>query len=77
MGAGGKDWFGGAGFGLFVHWNHSSTAGRELSWPLVGGTTVLAHSGECTVDEYYSSVATFALSETPRDQILSVTPRAR
>ena len=60
MGGGGKDWFDGAGFGLFVHWTHSSAAGRELSWHLVGGTTVLAHSGECPVDEYYSSVATFS-----------------
>ena len=57
MGDEGKDWFDGAGLGLFVHWTHSSAAGRELSWPLVGGTTVLAHSGECTVDEYYASVA--------------------
>jgi alpha-L-fucosidase len=46
--------------GLFVHWTHSSAAGRELSWPLVGGTTVLTHSGECSVDEYYASVADFA-----------------
>jgi alpha-L-fucosidase len=60
VGAEGKDWFDGAGFGLFVHWTHSSTAGRELSWPLVGGTTVLAHSGDSTVDEYYASVPTFS-----------------
>ena len=60
MGDEGKDWFDGAGMGLFVHWTHASAAGRELSWPLVGGTTVLAHSGECTVDEYYASVADFA-----------------
>ena len=60
MGDEGKDWFDGAGMGLFVHWTHSSAAGRELSWPLVGGTTVLAHSGECSVDEYYASVAEFA-----------------
>jgi alpha-L-fucosidase len=60
---GGTDWFDGAGLGLFVHWTHSSAAGRELSWPLVGGGPVLPHSGECTVDEYYASVASFAPAE--------------
>ncbi len=60
MGDDGQGWFDGAGLGLFVHWTHSSTAGRELSWPLVGGTAVLAHSGECPVAAYYASVADFA-----------------
>ncbi len=60
LGDGGKDWFDSAGLGLFVHWNHSSAAGRELSWPLVGGGPVLPHSGACTVAEYYASVADFA-----------------
>jgi alpha-L-fucosidase len=46
--------------GLFVHWTHSSAAGRELSWPLVGGGPVLPHSGECRVAEYYASVAEFS-----------------
>jgi alpha-L-fucosidase len=56
----GGQWFDGAGLGLFVHWSHCSAAGRELSWPLVGGGPVLPHSGEATVDEYYSSVAGFS-----------------
>ncbi|HYF47411.1 MAG TPA: alpha-L-fucosidase, partial [Acidimicrobiales bacterium] len=60
---GGGEWFDGAGLGLFVHWTHSSAAGRELSWPLVGGGPVLPHSGACTVDEYYASVAAFAPAE--------------
>ena len=58
----GKDWFHGAGLGLFVHWTHSSAAGRELSWPLVGGGPVLPHSGEATVEEYYASVTDFSPS---------------
>jgi alpha-L-fucosidase len=56
---GDRDWFDGAGLGLFVHWTHSSVAGRELSWPLVGGGPSLPHSGECTVAEYYASVDAF------------------
>lgn len=55
-----SDWFDGARLGLFVHWNHSSAAGRELSWPMVGGGPTLPHSGDCTVPEYYASVARFA-----------------
>jgi alpha-L-fucosidase len=29
-------WFNHAGLGLFVHWDHASQQGLELSWPLVG-----------------------------------------
>jgi alpha-L-fucosidase len=58
--ASGASWFDGAGLGLFVHWGHSSAAGRELSWPMVGGGPTLPHSGECTVAEYFSSVARFS-----------------
>ena len=35
------DWFGRARFGLFVHWDHASRQGLELSWPLVGGLFAL------------------------------------
>ena len=31
-----QEWFKGAGLGLFVHWDHASQQGIELSWPLVG-----------------------------------------
>lgn len=46
---------------MFVHWNHASVAGRELSWPLVGGIPVLPAStaGAVPVSEYYASVAQF------------------
>ncbi len=55
-----QSWFDGAGLGMFVHWTHCSVAGRELSWPLVGGTPALPNSGECTVAAYYATVADFA-----------------
>ena len=76
MGDGGKDWFFGAGMGLFVHWTHSSAAGQELSWPLVGGGPVLPHSGACTVDEYYASVADFAPAEGAARQWCAAAARA-
>lgn len=53
------DWFRDAGFGMFVHWGHSSLAGRELSWPMVGGVSVLPFSDALPVAEYQSTAASF------------------
>ena len=33
-------WFTGAGLGLFVHWDHASQQGVEISWPLVGRSII-------------------------------------
>lgn len=30
------NWFGTAKFGLFIHWDHASQQGYEISWPLLG-----------------------------------------
>lgn len=58
----GGEWFVGAGFGLFVHWDHASQQGIEISWPLVGrsiipGVDVVEDA--VTVAEYHASAATF------------------
>jgi alpha-L-fucosidase len=53
------DWFRDVGFGMFVHWGHSSAAGRELSWPMVGGVSVLPFSDAVPVEEYQATAATF------------------
>jgi alpha-L-fucosidase len=52
-------WFRGAGLGLFVHWDHASQQGLELSWPLVGGIPVLPRCQSVEVDDYHASAATF------------------
>jgi alpha-L-fucosidase len=52
-------WFRGAGLGLFVHWDHASQQGLELSWPLVGGIPVLPRCQSVPVEQYHSSAATF------------------
>ena len=52
-------WFEHAGLGVFVHWTHSSVAGLELSWPLVGGLSALPHCQAVPVDEYYATAASF------------------
>jgi alpha-L-fucosidase len=58
----GGEWFIGAGFGLFVHWDHASQQGIEISWPLVGrsiipGTDEVEDS--VSVAQYQSSAAGF------------------
>jgi hypothetical protein len=52
-------WFRGAGLGLFVHWDHASQQGLELSWPLVGGIPVLPKCQSVPVAGYHASAATF------------------
>jgi alpha-L-fucosidase len=52
-------WFDTARFGLFVHWGHSSQQGIELSWPLVGGISVLPQCQAVPVAAYHASARTF------------------
>jgi len=52
-------WFDTAGLGLFIHWDHASQQGLEISWPLVGGGTILPHVQDVTPEQYHSSAATF------------------
>jgi alpha-L-fucosidase len=63
------DWFDGARFGMFVHWDHIAQRGIEISWPLVGGAGML-HGTQASlgVAEYHASAVTFAPQpESPRD----------
>lgn len=58
----GGEWFVGAGLGLFVHWDHASQQGFEISWPLVGNPVAPDlgdGEGIVTVEQYQSSAATF------------------
>jgi alpha-L-fucosidase len=54
-------WFSSAGFGLFVHWDHASQQGIEVSWPLVGRSLVSEpySRDEVSVVQYLSSAPTF------------------
>jgi alpha-L-fucosidase len=69
-----SDWFADAGLGIFVHWDHASQQGLEVSWPLVGGNFALTKCQDVSVAQYHSSAATFdprafdarALAETAR-----------
>ncbi len=54
------DWFDSARFGMFIHWGHVSQKGWELSWPLVGGNTVLPACQDVPAEVYHESAPTFA-----------------
>src|SRR4051794_26185997 len=54
-----EDWFETAGLGMFIHWDHASQQGLEISWPLVGGGGILPHAQSVTPVQYHSSAATF------------------
>lgn len=53
-------WFGGARFGLFVHWGAYSLHGWEPSWPLVGGSEAFPYGQDVPVATYYRDVLRFA-----------------
>ena len=55
----GADWFDDAGLGLFVHWDHASQQGLEISWPLVGGAFALPAARPVSVEAYHASAARF------------------
>ena len=55
-------WFTGAGLGLFVHWDHASQQGIEVSWPLIGRSIVIGGDEArdvVSVAQYHSSATTF------------------
>jgi alpha-L-fucosidase len=54
-----SEWFDDAGLGLFVHWDHASQQGLEVSWPLVGGNFALTRCQTVPVEQYHSSAKTF------------------
>ena len=53
------EWFDEARLGMFVHWDHASQRGWEISWPLVGGVFSLPYGQAVGVDEYHGLASTF------------------
>ena len=54
-----RSWFDDARFGMFVHWDHASQRGLEVSWPMVGGMFTLPRCQTVTPDEYHALAGTF------------------
>ncbi|MCC5951882.1 MAG: alpha-L-fucosidase [Acidimicrobiia bacterium] len=52
-------WFDEARLGMFVHWDHASQRGLEVSWPLVGGVFSLPRCQSVTPAEYHALAETF------------------
>jgi len=52
-------WFDEARFGMFIHWDHASQRGLEVSWPMVGGVFTLPYCQSVTPAEYHALAATF------------------
>ncbi|WP_129670079.1 alpha-L-fucosidase [Phytoactinopolyspora endophytica] len=50
-------WFADAGLGIFIHWDHASQRGIEISWPLVGRSNFEWEA--VSVAEYHASASTF------------------
>ncbi len=69
-------WFEGARLGMFVHWDHASQQGLEVSWPLVGGIFALPHSQGVPVDQYHASAATFDPAEWDPTALAQIARRA-
>jgi hypothetical protein len=58
----GGEWFTGAGFGLFVHWDQASQQEIEISWPLAGRSIipgVVQAEDTVSVVRYQSAAARF------------------
>ncbi len=53
------EWFDEARLGMFVHWDHASQRGWEISWPLVGGVFSLPYGQAVGVEEYHALASTF------------------
>jgi alpha-L-fucosidase len=70
------DWFARAGFGLFVHWDHASQQGLEVSWPLTGGVFALPKARTVPVAQYHSSAATFDPVEFDAPELARLAKRA-
>lgn len=57
-----SSWFESAGLGMFIHWDHASAQGIDISWPMLGesGSTFFAGRYDTlTVADYLSSAPGF------------------
>ncbi|MFF1876898.1 alpha-L-fucosidase [Leifsonia sp. NPDC058230] len=55
----GDGWFENAGLGMFIHWDHASQQGLEISWAMTGYYPIERFRDRVTIATYQSSAATF------------------
>ena len=58
-----RNWFDEARLGMFIHWDHASQRGWEVSWPMAGGIFSLPKCQSVGVDEYHSLASSFDPAE--------------
>jgi alpha-L-fucosidase len=61
---------------MFVHWDHASQQGLEISWPLAGGNFALPHCPAVSVEQYHSSASTFDPKEWDPEALARLARRA-
>lgn len=70
-------WFSGAGLGMFIHWDHASSQGIDIGWPIVGEFARPSYSDEIiTPAEYHASAATFDPQSWDADAVMGLAQRA-
>lgn len=73
----GGEWFTGAGFGMFVHWDHASSQGIDIGWPIVGEYTRPSYSDErITPAEYHASAPGFDPAQWDAASLVDLAVRA-
>lgn len=58
----GGEWFTGAGLGMFIHWDHASSQGIEIGWPITGRSIIPGREfseDKVSVEQYHSSAESF------------------
>ena len=71
----GAEWFSGAGFGMFVHWDHASSQGIEIGWPIVGKSIIPGEAEprhKVSAEQYHSSAETFNPSKWDADAVAAM-----
>ncbi len=71
-----QHWFDTARLGMFIHWDHASQQGLEVSWPMVGGVFSLPHAEPVSVEQYESSAETFVPDPNWASQLAELATKA-
>jgi alpha-L-fucosidase len=75
----GGEWFTGAGFGMFVHWDHASSQGIEIGWPITGRSIIPGRQkseDDVSVEQYHSSARNFNPTQWDADKLAEMAKAA-
>lgn len=75
----GGEWFTGAGLGMFIHWDHASSQGIEIGWPITGRSIIPGREkseDDVTVEQYHSSAKNFNPTNWDADSVAEMAKNA-